>query len=74
MFKESPIGKTIFVPKVEGQKLSQIYEKKIDAPEKTREKTAENLRRKYRDPSSKFREKEHLSWPSLDEKMKREVN
>ena len=73
MFKVSPIGETIFVLKVGSEVVTDVR-KKFDTPEKNRDEMAENLRRKYRDPSSEFREKEHLPWPSLDEKMKREVD
>ena len=72
-FKVSPIGETIFVPKVGSEVVTDVR-KIFDTPEKNRDEMAENLRRKYRDPSSEFREKEHLPWPSLDEKMKREVD
>ena len=56
MFKVSPIRETIFVPKVGSEVVTDVR-KKFDTPEKNRDEMAENLRRKYRDPSSEFREK-----------------
>ena len=72
LFKVSPIGQTIFVPDVPKAVVKGVP-KKLESPEAIREYMEEVLEKMYWDPSSKFSLKEDLPWPSLDEKMEKEV-
>ena len=72
MFNVSPIGQTIFVPKVGSEVVTYVQEK-FNTPVATRDKIADSLMEKYWNPSSTFSPKEDLPWSSLDKIMEVEV-
>ncbi|XP_067037434.1 cytidine and dCMP deaminase domain-containing protein 1-like isoform X3 [Acropora muricata] len=72
LFKVSPIGQTIFVPDVSKDVVKGVP-KKLESPKATRDYMKDVLKKMYWDPSSKFSVKKDLPWPSLDERMEKEV-
>ena len=71
LFKVSPIGQTIFVPEVPKEVVKTVPTK-FKTPEAIRDNMVDVLKEKYW-PLSTFSAKEDLPWPSLDDKMKMEV-
>ena len=72
LFKVSPIGQTIFVPEVPKAVVKNVPTK-FKTPQAIRNYMVEILTNIFWNPSNLFSAKEDLPWPSLDDKMKMEV-
>ena len=72
LFKVSPIGQTIFVPEVPEAVVKNVPPK-FETPLANRDCMVEILTNIFWSPLSRFRAMENLSWPSLDDDMKKEI-